>query len=268
MTRIRALTPVLAELRGIVRALNDVADPTPTGPVLVTGMLAEQLARQLGEGAKPGSVVAADASRLPWSSVLVHIIAGDPSDEDDGLVHRADAEGVPVILVQLWPQATWTKPFVLTPFVVECRAGEGFPVQEIAARIVEAVEDSPELARNVPVLEQKVEEAVVGTSMIRAAILATLGKSSRPARPLITLEQIRMLAELHQLRRGVPGAGPDALKAFAPVAAAAVGAGFLFRGGAKAAKRTLPAPIVDAGVAAGGTWVLGEAVRRLASRIA
>jgi hypothetical protein len=266
--RIGALGPLVSELRGIVGALSDVADPAPAGPVLVTGMLAEQLARQLGEGAAPGGVVAADASRVAGSSVLVHVIAGDPGEADDELVRRAETEGVPVILVQLWPQAEWTKPYVLTPFVVECQAGQGFPVGQIAARIVEAVENAPELARKAPVLAEKVEEAVIGTSMIRAAILATLGKSSRSARPLITLEQIRMLAELQQLRKGVPAAGPETLKAFAAVTAAALGTGFLLRGGANVAKRALPAVVVDAAVAAGGTWALGETVRRLADRAA
>ena len=256
---------VLGELRGIAGTLREEPDRGPVGPILVTGMLAEQLARQLGEGAAPGAVLAEDATRLPHSSVLVHVIAGDPSAADEELVRRADAEGVPVILIQLWPQATWTKPFVLTPFVVECRAGEGFPVPEIAARIVEAVECSVGLARKVPVLHEKALEAVIGTSVIRTAIVASLGKRSRAARPLITLEQIRMLAELRQLTADAPTAGTDA-KAMAPFAGAVLAAGFVFREGATLAKRVLPAPIVDAGVAAAGTWLLGTAFRRLPSR--
>jgi len=256
---------VLAEVRGIVGALRKETDPRAVGPVLVTGMLAEQLARQLGAGADPGAVVV-DASRLAHCSVLVHVIAGDPGVADDELVRQADLDGVPVILVQLWPQATWTTPYVFTPFVVECRAGEGFPVPAITARIVEAVEDSVELGRKVPIVQEKVTEAVVGTSMIRAAILASFGKRSRAARPLITLEQIRMLTELRQLDEKTSASGTDALKSIAPFAAAVLGAGFLFREGATAAKRVLPASIVDASVAAAGTWMLGEALRRLSSR--
>jgi hypothetical protein len=261
MTRARA---ALDELKGIVGAVRE--EPVYAGPVLVTGMLAEQLARQLAQGAKPGAVVALDQSRLESSSVLVHVIAGDPSDDDEALVRRADVAGVPVLLVQLWPQAEWTRPYVLTPFVVECRAGEGFPISVIAARIVEAVEHSVELGRRIPVLHDKVSEAIVGTSMIRAAILASRGKRSRAARPLITLEQVRMLAELRQLDEESLPTGQDALRAAAPLAAAAVGAGFLFREGASAAKRVLPAALVDAAVAAAGTWVLGEALRRFPSR--
>jgi hypothetical protein len=265
VTRVRA---VLGEAKGLAAALRDQAEPDRAGPVLVTGMLAEQLARQLGAEADPGAVVAVDASRLASSSVLVHVIAGDPSADDDALVRRADFEGVPVVFVQLWPPAEWTKPYVLTPFVVECRAGEGFPVPAIAARIVEAVEHPVALARRVPVLHEKVAEAVVGTSMIRTAILASRGKGARSSRPLITLEQVRMLADLRRLDEASPATGQDALKALAPLAAAAVAAGFVFRGGATAAKRVLPAAVVDATVAAVGTWALGEAQRRLSSRAA
>jgi hypothetical protein len=196
------------------------------------------------------------------------VIAGDPNPEDDELVRDAEKDGVPVVLVQLWPQAEWTKPFVLTPFVVECRAGEGFPVDEIAVRIVEAVEHPVDLGRRVPVLHEKVAEAVVGTSMIRTAVLATLGKSKRPARPLITLEQIKMLSELRRLDASAPVSGQDALKDAAPFAAAALGAGFAFRQVATVARRVLPGAITDAAIAAAGTWALGEALRRYSDRLA
>ena len=260
----KPLGPLLQEARAVASAVREELDPASVGPILVTGMLAEQLARQLAQGAGPGAVVSVDPSPLARSAALVHVIAGTPSADDSGLVSQADRHGVPVILVQLWPQEDWTEPFVLTPFVVECRAGEGFPISEIAARIVEAVENPVALGRRVPVLEEKVNSAVVGTTVIRSAVLATLGKRSRAARPLITLEQIRMLAELRTLKDAP--AGPEALKAFAPVAAGVVGAGFVFREAARAARRTLPPPLVDAAVAAVGTWVVAEAFRRLEER--
>ena len=138
----RSLAPAVGEVRRIAGAFRDELDTSPVGPVLVSGMLAEQLARLLAERAAPGAVITADVSRVTGSSVVVQVIAGDPSSEDEDVVRRAGRAGVPIVLVQLWPQAEWAKPFVLSPFVVECRAGEGFPVPEIAARIVEAVESA------------------------------------------------------------------------------------------------------------------------------
>ena len=104
--------------------------------------------------------------------------------------------------------------------------------------------------------------------MVRTAILATLGKRSRPARPLITLEQIRMLAELRRLEQATPASGQDALKEAAPFAAAALGAGFVFRQAATVARRVLPGDHHGCRIAAAGTWALGEAVRRYSNRLA
>jgi hypothetical protein len=193
-------------------------------------------------------------------------MAGEPSAADAELVHEADRHGVPAVLVQLWPQEDWKPPFVLTPFVVECSPGQGFPIAEIAARIVEIVERPVELGRRVPVLEEKVAEAVVGLAVIRSALLALFSGRSRAARPLITLEQTRMLTELRVLENGEPPPGPEGLKAFAPVGVAALGAGLVLRGVARSAKRVLPGPVVDVAVAAAGTWALAEALRRLDRR--
>jgi|GEM_PF-3923525 len=80
------------------------------------------------------AVVVAGAVPHGRPQAHVRIVAGDPSPEDEALVAEAAREGIEVVIVQLWPQADWTRPFVLSPFVVECRAGEGFPVEEIADR--------------------------------------------------------------------------------------------------------------------------------------
>ncbi|MGH3065783.1 MAG: hypothetical protein ACRDOF_05710, partial [Gaiellaceae bacterium] len=106
-------------------ARNELS-PEGAGPVVISGMLAEQLAKELGAGAVAGAVVVDDGTRAATAEVLVHVVAGEPSDADETLVRSADQRGAPVVIVQLWPQADWTPPFVLTPFVVECRAGEGF----------------------------------------------------------------------------------------------------------------------------------------------
>jgi hypothetical protein len=261
---VKTLPLVLAEARSVAGVLREQVDPVSVGPLLVSGMLSEQLARELGAGADLGAVLPADGSRIAGAAALVHVIAGAPSAADDSLVQQADAQGVPVILVQLWPQEEWTQPFVLSPFVVECRPGEGFPVAEIAHRLVEAVEDPPALARRLPVLQDPVADAVVGGAAVRAAIIGAISARKRDARPLLALEQVRMAAELHQLKE--THAGSDALRPLAGLAAGVVGAGFLFREAARKAQRALPSSLVNPVVAAAGTWVLGEALRRLEER--
>lgn len=260
-----AITAVLGELRGVAGAFRDERDTGPIGPLFVSGMLAEQLARLLAEGSEPGAVITGDTSRLAGSSVVVHVIAGDPSSTDEDLVRDANRAGIPIVLVQLWSQADWTPPFVLTPFVVECSPGTGFPVPEIADRIARAVERPAALARRVPVLKQTVARRAVGATAVRAAILGAIGARSKAARPQITLAQVRMLAELRNLEDGTDDR--ESLPALGGMATSVVSLGFVFRQAARNARRVLPSPLANAAVAATGTWIVGEAFRRFGDRL-
>jgi hypothetical protein len=256
---VKRVGPLLLEARSLASALRDEVEPGDAGHLLVSGMLAEQLARQLSKGAAPGAVVVGDATRLAGGAAVVHVIAGELSVTDEELVHEADRRGVPIVLVQLWPQQDWTEPFVRTPFVVECKAGQGFPIPEIAARISEATASPIALARRVPVLRETVFGSVIGTTALRAAILG----ARSGGRPLITLEQVRMLAGLREL---ASSKAPVGIAPTAGAAAAVVGGGFVFRETARLARRVLPAPLAEAAVAGAATWLIGEAVRRLEAR--
>jgi hypothetical protein len=220
-------------------------------------MLAEQLARQLGEGADPGAVVSDEKGLPRTAQVVVRVIAGDPEPADDLLVRESDRLTIPVVLVQLWPQADWTRPFVLSPFVVECRAGEGFPLREIAERIVEAVEHAPSLAARVPVLNRSCSRGIVRQALLRTSALALVSRKG-PARALIALEQVRMLARLRVTSRG--GKAVDEVPVVAGAAASTLAASFAFRRLARAARGALPEPVANAAVAAAGTWALSKSV--------
>jgi hypothetical protein len=252
------LKSLIFEARQLAKAIEDEAAPERSGHIVVSGMLCEQLARELGAGAEPGAIVVDGASRLAGAEVLVHVMAAEPSAADESTVRAADRESVPVVLVQLWPQDDWTPPFVLTPFVVECRAGEGFPIEEIATRIADAAEHARGLARRVPALYDVVTNRLVATSTLRAGLAALAARKSG-ARPVLALEQVRTLTRLRSLERD---AGPEELPVAAGAAAGALAFSFLLRGIARRARETLPAPVVDATLAAGTTWALAQAVRR------
>jgi hypothetical protein len=232
------------------------------GPVVVCGTLAEQLARELRVGAAAGAVVVGERPSAAGAEVVVRVLAGDPGDAEDALIREADRLGTPVVFVQLWPQADWSSLFVLSPFVIECRAGEGFPVHAIAETISRAVAHPEALAAQVPVLKEPVGSSVVRTAVARAALLGITSARKGPARPLITLEQLRMLSSLRAA--GQPR-GTSEIPA-AAVAAATVAAGFALRTLARTAGRSLPAPLVNAAVAAGGTWALAKALEVLQER--
>ena len=252
------------EARSVVQTARDELSPSGVGAIAVSGMLAEQLAKELGARAAPGAVQAHDASRPPFADVLVRIIAGEPSEEDEELVRAADRRNTPVVVVQLWPQEDWTPPFVLSPFVVECQAGKGFPLGEIADRIFEASEHGPLLAARIPVLKDAAAGAVVRRGVLRSALLGVTSSGKGATRPLIALEQVRMLARLRATTGSVESDGMPAIAAGVGVALAA---GFVFRGAARAARDVLPAPIADAAVAAAGTWVLAKALRVVEARL-
>jgi hypothetical protein len=263
---IRGFRALALEARDVVRTAREVLSETTVGPVVVSGMLAEQLARELASGAEPGAVNVGDGSMVRDAEVLVHVIAGEPSAADDALVRAADHRGVPVVLVQLWPQEDWTPPFVLAPFVVECRTGEGFPVREIADRIAEAAKHATALASRMPALKDAVSSRVTREAVARAAFLAVVGaRKGAPARPVIAMEQIRMLSRLRVATTG--SAESEKMPIVAGGAAVALASGFAFRNAARKAATVLPAPIANPAVAAAGTWALAKALQTLEARI-
>lgn len=252
------------EARRVGFAARDDAHPESVGPIAVSGMLAEQLAKELSAGAEPGSVVVAGAEVVGRAEILVRIVAGDPTADDDALVQRADSQGVPVVMVQLWPQADWTRPFVLTPFVVECRAGEGFPLRAIADRIVEATERGAGLAARVPVLREASRAGAIRSSVVRAALIGFAGSRYGSSRPLLALEQVRLLSGL---RNTAPGAEDDDLRLRAAGAGAVLASSFALRQLARSLRAFLPEPLANAVVAGAGTWALAKAVEVAGSRL-
>jgi hypothetical protein len=257
------LRELVHEARGAISAFQSASEPSRGGSLVVSGVLAEQLARELAAGARTGSVVLGDEVALRGSAVAVRVIAGDPSPEDDTFVKAADEALVPVVLVQLWPQADWRKPFVLTPFVVECEAGKGFPIPEIAARIAEATEDALSLAARLPALAPVVERAVVRASVIRTALLAALARNSG-SRAVLALEQVRLVAQLRAASQRTTSDPPPVV---AGVAAGSLVVGYSLRSLARAAGRVAPTPLANAAVAGAGTWAVARLARELGARL-
>ena len=254
----------VGELKGLGFAVRDEIEPRRAGPIVVSGVLAEQLAKELGAGAVPGAVVVASNADLAHAAAHVRIVAGDPSPEDEALVSAAARLGVEVVIVELWPQPDWTRPFVLSPFVVECRAGEGFPVAEISDRIIEATEDAPVLAAQVPVIAEATRAWLVRRAVLRSAVIGLVGSRLGRSRPLLVLEQARLVARMRAVSAGP--AVSDELPVMAGSAAAVLASGFALRTAARRAGTMLPAPLVNAAVAAAGTWAFARALRLLEER--
>jgi hypothetical protein len=254
----------LMEARHVVNALRERQTAGAVGPIVVSGVLAEQLAKELGRGATPRSVAVADDPGGTRSPVAIRVIAGSPTPEDDEFVRSAERAEIPVVIVQLWPQEDRREPYVLSPFVVECKTGEGFPLGTIAGQVATAADDPTAIAAAIPVLKPVVLNAVERDSVIRAALLAAMTGSKGNVRPVLALEQTRLIARLHTLE--APGKD-DPLPVAAGIAAATLAASYGFREVARRARQRVPTRLVDAAVAAVGTWLVAEVFRRVDSRL-
>jgi hypothetical protein len=259
------LVAAVVEARNVLKALESERKVGSVGPIVVGGMLAEQLAKELAAGAATGTIAVADDPRGLHASVAIRIIAGDPSEEDDRFVRAAERGEIPVVIVQLWPQAEWRAPYVLSPFVVECKTGEGFPIRKIAELIATAADDSTSLAARIPVLHEAVVHAVRRDAIVRSALVgATVGKKGT-ARPVLALEQVGLIARLRALE-APETERTDQMPVVAGTAVATLVASYGFRKLARSLRGTVPQALGDAAVAAAGTWLLAEISRRLEAR--
>jgi hypothetical protein len=261
-------SPVVAavlEARNLVSALREERKVAHIGPVVVSGMLAEQLAKELSAGAAPGAVIVSDDPRGVRAPVAIRIVAGHPSEEDDAFVRDAERVEIPVVLIQLWPQETWREPFVLSPFVVECKTGEGFPILKIAGLIAMAADDPTSLAARLPVLKDTVEGVAKRDALVRAAFVGATAGPKGAARPILALEQVSLISRLRALEEPETGKS-EQLPVVLGTAAAAIAASFAFREVARAARGRLPVRVADTAVAVAGTWLIGEVFRRLEAR--
>jgi len=232
------------------------------GPLLVTGLLAEQLARELRAGGEPGLV--RTSGEPAQAAAFVRVVAGAATAEDERTMREATRALVPVVAVQTAGRPI-RLPYVLTEDVVECPPGSGFPVAEIADRLAAALgQDGAPLAAALPVLRDAVARRSVTDGALAAASLAAFGAETGPRLPVLALAQARMLSDL-SVTSGpdTAGTGPEtAARNVGVPLAAAIATGLAGR----ELVRRLPVRVrsLDALVAAGATLALGTAFRRIA----
>ena len=186
----------------------------PRPPILVRGVLADQLAAALRAGGDPSLVRTAGDPAA--ASAVVCVVAGAATPEDERVLRTAARALVPLVAVQTGDPAA-PLPYVLATEVVDCRPGAGFPVEEIAQALARVLRrDGPVLARSLPVLRDPVESRRAVEGAVAAASLAALGRAaSNPHLPLIS--QARMLSDIATAEGAAPPEAPRAsLEAVAP----------------------------------------------------
>lgn len=229
------------------------------GPLLVTGLLAEQLARELAAGGDRGMVTTeGDPAR---AAAVVRVVGGQATPDDERVLREATRALVPVVAVQTG-DATARLPYVLAADVVDCPAGAGFPVERIVTRLAVALgSDAAPLAASLPVLRDAVRRHRSIDGALTAASLAALGAAAGPRLPVLALAQARMISDLALAGGAGGGAQPaDPARRVAASLGPAVGVGLV----ARTLVRRLPFRnrAVDGLVAAGATLALGALAGR------
>jgi uncharacterized protein (DUF697 family) len=240
---------------GLVRELSAARDP---GHIALSGptALTETLRRELSRDADPGAV---RIGTHHGASVLVHVLAGPPSEEDIEAFKAAHKARVPIVAVLAGPGLDDHVPYVLATDVVKTEAGAGFDVDEIARVVaVKLVEEGTPLAARLPVLRDAVVDLLVERFARVNGTVGALVFIPGADMPLITLNQIRMVLRIAHAH-GV-GVGQER----APEVLAVLGSGFALRTLARQAVGIVPFAgwAVKAGIAYGGTKALGEAAKR------
>jgi uncharacterized protein (DUF697 family) len=193
------------------------------------------------------------------ADAYVHVLAGEPGDEDVAVLRRARRAHVPVIAVAFASaRHAFSVPYVLATDVVWVRPEEDAPLEAIA-RVIAALlgEDGAPLAARVPLLRAPFCEQLLASFARRNGLLAAAVWRPGADLPVLLLNELRLVLRLAQAY------GADSVPERLPELAATVGAGLGLRALARELIDLVPGCgwVVRGGVAYSGTRALGVAAQ-------
>jgi uncharacterized protein (DUF697 family) len=239
---------------GLLKELRTAA--ADTRPLAVSGPLAAQLAKELSRGGD-ARLVRVDG-RVNGAALLVRVIGGAPTEEDERQLKAAKRARIPVIAVQTGGEVV-DIPYVLPTDVVMVPPGSGFPLEEVAAAIaVRLGEAGTGLAARLPVLREAVCQALIEQFSRKNAVVGAAVWVSGADFALLTLNQLRLVLRLAAAH------GVEIDQQRLPEVLTTIGAGVGFRALARRLVAAVPAArwLVRGSVAYAGTRALGETAHR------
>lgn len=251
----------VAAVWGLLKEARVAAEDTR--PLLVSGALADQLAQELARGAQPGAVLT--GGRPAEAAVLVRVLAGDTTREDEAELRAARRAGTPAVAVQTSGVAA-DVPYVLATDVVVCPPGEGFPVAAILDAVADRLgEHGTSLAARLPALREPLCDALIESFSRKNGVLGAAIFVPGADLPVLSLNQLRLVLRIAAAH------GVEVDQSRAGEIAATVAAGLGFRA---VARRLLLSGVPVAGwmlkgaIAYTGTRAVGEAAQRYFAALA
>jgi len=242
----------------VVGVVKDVGK-APDRPLLVTGQLAQELARELRAG---GDASAVRTGGVPEHvEALVHTLGDEVAADDERVLKLAHRARIPTLVVAAGRRVPEQIPFVLATDVVRVEPGHGFPLDEVAAALAAKLgEHATSLARRLPVLRDAVCEHLVRSFARKNGLIGAAVFVPGVDFPILTLNQIRLVLRICAAH-GLP---VDSSRV--PEILATVGAGLGFRTVARELLEAIPVAgwALKGAIAYGGTKAVGEAALRYA----
>ena len=226
----------------------------------MTGVLAEQLARELGAGGDPTLV---RTSGDPEAAGLVRVVAGAATAEDERVFRVRDPCGCPD---RRRPDGRAVRPHSRTSSrrtSSRCKPGSGFPVDEIADGLAARSGAGRGRARRLAAgAARRRQSRRTEDGAVAAGALAVAGGGTQRL-PVLALAQARMLSDV-ACGSGVEEAPRAVAEAVALPLAAALGTGLAAR---KLVRRVpFRSRLLESAVAAAVTYALATAFRRFPRR--
>ena len=232
-------------------------------PLQVNGVLAEQLARELGAGGDSRWVRV--GGRPGRAAALVLVLAGAAGEEDEALLKAADRARIPIVVAQTGPDPDLDIPYVLATDVVACPPGAGFPVDELAKVLARKLgEHGTALAAHLPVLRKPVCDELIRSFSRKNGLVGAAVFIPGADLPILTLNQIRLVLRIAAAH------GVELDNQRLPEVLAVLGNGFVLRAVAREALGFVPLAgwMVKGAIAYAGTRALGEAAVRYFEHVA
>ena len=234
-------------------ATEDVGHLAVTGPPALGGTLRKELARG-------GDATLVREGPIDGAAVLVHVVAGPHSADDERALRGAHAAKVPIVVVLADPSLDdRAVPYVLATDIVRVPRAAGFPLDEIARVVAHKLEARAlGLAARLPALRRAVCDEQIRSFARKNGLVGAAVFVPGVDLPVLTLNQLRLVLRI----AAAYGEEIDAQRV--PEIAGVIGSAFGFRRLARELLDFVPVAgwLVKGAVAYGGTRAVGEAAVR------